>query len=133
MFIMATLDVFQGQQTLNALAAMDTEWANVKATAPDIFPDFTGLPGLTGTSPDGYYKLTAVLTALTLPEFASTATLPVHGLNDLNFYLGTSATYSDSLHYTDSAGTKWTAQTYGGWFVQHCNSGCGILTDSIPR
>jgi len=65
--------------------------------------------------------------AQTVPDMPSTATLPAHSASDLNFAIQTSTetspTVTSMLTYQDWNGIDWSAQTYGGWFVQTCNSG----------
>jgi hypothetical protein len=132
--ILASFEVFNEQQTLNELAAMTGSLANIQANKPDIYGYFIPAifgSGITTSDNTGMYKLTAAFTATTLPDYPSTAPLPAHGLTDLNFYLGQSNSYTPSLSYTDPSGATWTAQTYGGWFVQQCNSNCTTQTDSF--
>jgi hypothetical protein len=99
-------------------------------TPPDLSSFATDSSGL------GMYKLQATFDAQTLPEAPSTATLPPHGLSDLNFAIlianGTKTTISNTLAYQDWSGINWSAQTSGGWFVQQCNSGANCRQpDSI--
>ena len=91
-------------------------------------------PDLSGFTQDssglGTFKLPETFVAQTLPDNPSVAALPAHQPGtDPGFALtapgasAASATASESVTYQDWDGLSWTAQTYGGWFVQSCNSG----------
>jgi hypothetical protein len=101
----------------------------VKAAPPDLS---------TFTDTLGMYKLETTLASQTLPEFASTAALPAHRPGtDPGFNISTSAgatpTVAGTLTYQDWNGVTWSAQTWGGWFVQTCTSAASTCpqADSI--
>lgn len=82
------------------------------------FPALTGWP----TDPTGLYKLSTAFTSQTLPDSPSTQPLPQHRNGvDAWFILQPPtgpATESQTLTYTDLAGTQWSVQTYQGFFLQ---------------
>jgi hypothetical protein len=133
--VLAAFEVANEQQTLAELANLDKELASIQAKAPFLF-QFTGVPGaklFPGLiDPEGMFKMTAVFTALTLPDVVSTSPLPSHDpATDALLYLTPSNIFSPNLTYIDPNGVTWQAQTYKGWFVQHCTANCTGLTDSF--
>jgi hypothetical protein len=115
--VVATFEVLNSDQVLQALAQLDTSLAHVKANIP-TFGSYLG-------DNTGKYKVTSVFTALTLPEYSSASPLPAHNpASDLNFHLSPSNTNTVSLIYRDGEGRTWSAQTYRGWFVQTCTTKC---------
>ena len=89
----------------------------VTATPPDLIA-FTDTLGM--------YKLETTLASQTLPEVASTAILPAHRPGtDPGFGISSAGGGTipvDNLTYQDWGGVTWSAQTWGGWFVQTCTS-----------
>jgi hypothetical protein len=119
--VAAGMQAFNNQQTINNLNNLNRLLDQAKATPPDLNAFASDSSGL------GMYKLQSSFVAQTVPEIASTATLPAHRVSDLNFAIqkstAMSPTISSTLDYEDWNGIDWSAQTYGGWFVQNCNSG----------
>lgn len=116
--VAAGLEVYNEGVTKQQIAAFLNQLNQVQATPPDLstFNDAVGL-----------YKLETTLVSQTLPEVASTATLPAHRPGtDPGFNISTSASSTPSvattLTYTDWNGATWSAETWGGWFVQTCTS-----------
>jgi hypothetical protein len=126
--VAAGLQVFNNRQTIGDLNDLNSALEQVTNTPPD-------LNSMTEDSL-GMYKLQATFGAQTVPDVPSSATLPSHRTSDLNFAIrkstDTTATISNTLDYEDWSGIDWSAQTYGGWFVQDCNSGSDCSqSDSI--
>jgi hypothetical protein len=119
--VAAGFQAFSSDQALNDLNNLNSILDQVTKTPPDLYAFAIDSSGL------GMYKLQSTFDAQTVPEIPSTASLPGHGINDLNFAIlestATSPTISSTLHYEDWKGNDWSAQTYGGWFVQQCTSG----------
>jgi hypothetical protein len=118
--VQTALEVYQRQQSLNDLNSMTNTLNQVKSAPPDLFAFASDSGGL------GAYKLQMSLVGQTVPEGASSATLPAHQNGvDMNFAIqnGTSptTTVSPTLSYNDWGGNTWSAQTWGGWFVQSCS------------
>jgi hypothetical protein len=133
--VLAAFEVANEQQTLADLANLDTQLTGIQAKAPFLF-QFTGVPGAISLppfiDPEGIFKMTAVFAALTLPDVVSTAPLPAHDpATDALLYLTPSNIFTPNLTYIDPSGATWQAQTYKGWFVQHCTANCQGLTDSF--
>jgi hypothetical protein len=127
--VAAGLQLFSSEQAREELSNLNSLLNQARNTPPDLLAfalDSTGL---------GTYKLQATFIAQTLPEMPSTATLPSHRVSDLNFAIQTSSatspTISSTLNYKDWYGNHWSAQTYGGWFVQSCTSSSCSQDDSI--
>ncbi len=112
---------FTTQLTIDLLNSLNVGLTQVTNTPPDLSALATDSTGL------GPYKLQATLNGQTVPEVPSTDVLPVHSDSDLNFAIQksneTRPSVSSTLAYQDWFGINWSAQTYGGWFVQTCNSG----------
>ena len=126
--VVAGMQTVNNQQTINDLNDLTSTLAQVTKTPPDL--------NSMATDSLGMYKLQATFDAQTLPEVASTAILPAHRTSDLNFAIQKSTaanpTISSTLDYKDWSGIDWSAQTYGGWFVQNCKSGASCpQPDSI--
>jgi hypothetical protein len=115
------IQVFTTQATIDELNGLSDSLAQATNTPPDLNAFATDSTGL------GPYKLQATINGQTVPEVPSTAILPVHSDSDLNFAIQksneTKTSVSVTLAYQDWFGINWSAQTYGGWFVQTCNSG----------
>ncbi len=133
---------FNNQNMLDQLNDLQNQLTAAQNTLPDLnafASDSTGL---------GLLKLENTLITQTLrtnldgtmTDQPATATLPVHQTGtDLNFQHQSGQT-SPTLSYVGWNGENWTAQTWGGWFVQTCAKGpqldtqmtgtCG-QTDSI--
>ena len=100
----------------------------------------TAIPPNLNTFNDGvgWYKLETSLVSQTLPEVASTAPLPAHrpgtdaGFN-ISAFADATPTFADTIAYKDWNGATWSAQTWGGWFVQTCTSAASTCpqADSI--
>jgi hypothetical protein len=128
--VSAGMQAFNNQQTINDLNNLNNTLTQVTNTPPDLLAFAADPSGL------GMYKLQSTIDAVTVPEVASTATLPTHQQSDLNFAVQTSTesspTITSTLTYQDWDGVDWSAQTYGGWFVQTCTSGANCpQSDSI--
>lgn len=119
--VVVGIQTFTTQQTINDLNNLNNELTAVTNTPPDLLAFATDSSGL------GTYKLQASMDGQTVPEVPSTAMLPVHSDSDLNFAIQksteTRTTVSATLAYQDWYGINWSAQTWGGWFVQTCKSG----------
>ena len=126
--VAAGFQAFSAQQNTNNLNNLVNQLSNARANPPDI-ASFAKDPSA------GMYKLNATFTALTLPEFSSTQTLPTHRNTDPVFVIANSGQSnpqaSSQLGYTSWNGTKWTASTYGGWLVQQGTPQNGTPIDSI--
>jgi len=111
--VIAGFQIFSSNANDQNLANLTNQLASATANLPDLTTFLN--------NPTGMYKLTAALTALTLPDFSSTQTLPLHGETDSVFvitYPGGSPSGSPTLNYKDWVGTRWVASPYGGWLVQ---------------
>jgi len=115
------IQAFTTQGTINELNSLNDTLTQVTNTPPDLSAFATDSSGL------GQYKIQAAMNGQTVPEVPSTDILPVHSDSDLNFAIQksneTRTSVSSTLAYQDWFGIDWSAQTYGGWFVQTCNSG----------
>jgi hypothetical protein len=119
--VAAGIQVYNTKQTLDELNNLSNTLTRVTNTPPDLSAFATDPSGL------GMYKLQTSMDAQTVPEVASTAMLPPHSDSDLNFAIRksteTRTTVGATLSYLDWTAINWSAQTFGGWFVQTCNSG----------
>jgi len=112
--VAALIEILDYNNTISDLNNMSSTLATAISTPPDLttFLDSTG-----------QFKLNQTLTSQTLPDVPSTATLPAHQSTDLIFGItpqSSTQTTSSTLSYVDWGGVSWSAQTYGGWFVQTC-------------
>jgi hypothetical protein len=120
--VVAGMEAYQNQQTIDNLNNMNTTLTQVTNTPPDLNTFISDTSGL------GMEKLQLTFNAQTVPERPSTAALPAHQPTDLSFVIqpsGGSPTTSTTLGYRDWDGNMWSAQTWGGWFVQTCANGTG--------
>ena len=119
--VQAGLQAFNNQKQLNDLNNLSKTLNQVRTTPPDLAAFVTDSSGV------GMYKVEATIVAQTVPDVPSAATLPTHSSSDLNFAIlkPTSHGISSTLAYRDWNGENWSAQTYGGWFVQTCTSSSG--------
>ena len=119
--VVVGIQTFTTQQTINDLNDLNNDLTAVTNTPPDLLAFATDSSGL------GTYKLQASMDGQTVPEVPSTAMLPAHSDSDLKFAIQksteTRTTVSATLAYQDWYGINWSAQTWGGWFVQTCTSG----------
>ena len=119
--VAAGLQAFNNDAAIRDLNNLSSKLAQAQSTLPDLSVYASDSSGL------GLYKLVSTFVAQTLPDVVSTTTLPAHGVSDLNFAIqksdASSSTISSTLAYQDWNGVNWSAQTYGGWFVQNCVSG----------
>ena len=119
--VTAAMQVFSNQQTINDLNNLSNTLSQVTNNKPDLNGFATDPSGL------GLTKLTETLVAHTVPDHPSTAALPQHqnGVDDdiIVTAAGGSAVEGTTMTYQDWQGNQWSAQTYGGWFVQNCLSG----------
>ena len=119
--VSAGFQAFSQEQTVQDLKNLSDILTQVTNARPDLAAFASDTTGL------GTYKLTETFVAQTLGGMPSTAALPVHRPGtDLGFAVapqGGNAAGSETLTYQDWNGLSWTAQTYGGWFVETCNSG----------
>ena len=84
----------------------------------------------------GTYKLMLAFTSQTLPDNPSTQPLPTHRAGvDPYFVLQTAnspnRTDTETLTYTDLAGTQWSIQTYEGFFLQSGTLASGTAVNTI--
>ena len=112
--VAALIEILDYNNTISSLNGMSSTLSTAISTPPDLttFLDSTG-----------QFKLNQTLTSQTLPDVPSTATLPAHQSTDLIFGITpqtSTQTTSSTLSYIDWGGVSWSAQTYGGWFVQTC-------------
>ena len=118
--VAAGIRAFSNQANLNALNNLNNDLKRVTDTPPDLTAFATDSSGL------GIYKLESTMAAQSVPDVPATAKLPVHSDSDLNFAIQKSTeskpTVDNTLAYQDWNGSDWSAQTWGGWFVQTCNS-----------
>ena len=128
----AGMQAFNSEQTINDLKNLQNTLTQVTNTPPDL------VSMAADTTGQGMYKLQTSVEAQTLPETASSATLPTHSaLTDANFsiQIGSAAPQiTSTLGYKDWDGNTWSAQTWGGWFVQKCTAAPGgtcVQSDSI--
>jgi hypothetical protein len=119
--VVAGLEVFENQQTINELNGLNNTLAQVTSTPPDLSAFLSDSTGL------GTYKLEAALYSLTSPDTPSATALPLHQATDHSFSITPQSTglplISNTLQYRDWQGNQWSAQTSGGWFVQNCIQG----------
>jgi hypothetical protein len=123
----AALQPFQGQTTLDQLAEMGSLATAAQSDPPDL--------AVFARNQTGLYKLLATFAEMTLPETASSTTLPSHRSSDLNFLVqlvgqAASAEYAQ-IAYVDWNGARWMASPYGGWLVQTCFSANCTQSDSF--
>jgi hypothetical protein len=127
--IMMVINLVNYQKQLNDIDgsgnAIDTGLANAQS-------QYANLSSFTGDSLS-MLKLTATLAAYTLPENASTVTLPTHLSSDKGFFItGPSgpATTATQFTYQGCDGNAWTATTHNGWWVQTSTQN-GMQVDSF--
>ncbi|MGH9772004.1 MAG: hypothetical protein ACRD4Q_09945, partial [Candidatus Acidiferrales bacterium] len=128
--VAAGIRVFSNEQAINELNNLNDTLKQVTDTPPDLSALATDSTGL------GMYKLQSTFAAQTVPDVPATANLPVHSGSDLSFAIQksteTTPAVQTTLAYQDWNGRDWSAQTWGGWFVQTCNSGANCpQADSI--
>ena len=129
--INAGLQAVSSQQTIDELDALQSDLTNAQNTPPSL-ESFVA-----DSSGQGMYKLVNALVTQTLPEMASSATLPIHQSTDPSFLIqpvSGASQVTPTLTYQDWLGNHWSARTYGGWFVQTCTNGSSSTcaqTDSI--
>jgi hypothetical protein len=120
--VAALIELLDYDNTISALNAL---------TVPTAAPDLT-----TFLDSTGQFKLNQTLVSQTLPDVPSTAALPAHQSGtDLIFGItpqNSTETTSNTLSYIDWNGVNWSAQTYGGWFVQNC-TGFASPATSCPQ
>jgi hypothetical protein len=114
---LAAMQIYNNQEVQNAINNVQAQLAQVRQTPPNLSSFVQDSIGAA--------KLRMTLVAQTLHDVPSSAVLPAHQASDLNFSIaaqgsGSPAT-TPSLGYQDWAGNTWSAETYGGWFVQTCN------------
>ncbi|HEY7389766.1 MAG TPA: dockerin type I domain-containing protein [Bryobacteraceae bacterium] len=102
------------------------------AKAPTPVPDLASYLN----DSTGLYKVQMAFIAQTMPEAPSTQPLPQHRPGtDAVFIIhppnNAPQVISDTLTYTDIAGTTWNIQTYGGWFVKSGKTIDGNAVTSI--
>ncbi|QOY86827.1 dockerin type I domain-containing protein [Paludibaculum fermentans] len=112
--ILGSILAYQEQQKMiEAMKGLDRDYAYVQGNKPDLNQYLT--------TAEGNDKIRFVLLSMTLPDSVSTAPLPSHRPGDPVFVVapqsGTEFT-TPVLQYLDKDGTKWSAQTYGGWFTE---------------
>ncbi len=119
--VVAGIEVFSNQQTINDLNGLNNTLAQVTSTPPDLAAFVNDTSGL------GTYKLETSLYSLTEPDTPSAAALPAHGVTDATFSITPQSTgtagITNTLQYRDWQGNLWSTQTWGGWFVQNCSQG----------
>jgi hypothetical protein len=122
--VAAGIQLFINQQQIDDTNShLTAGYNNALTTQPDLNAMATDSSGL------GSYKLQLTLVSQTAPEVASTAALPQHRPGtDPAFAIG--STISNTLTYKDWKGNIWSAQTWGGWFVQTCANGA---TSTCPQ
>lgn len=121
---LAGMQIYTDEAALNTLSNLNNTLTQVTNAPPDLAGFMKDSVGL--------LKLRMTLAAQTLPDTPSTAPLPAHRTDaDLAFQINN--TLSDTLSYKDWGGASWSAKTYGGWFVQTCNSAINLCgqTDSL--
>ena len=127
--VAAGIRVFNNQKTIDDLNNLKNTLDLVTRTPPDLSSFQSDSSGL------GMYKLQSAMDAQTVPDVPSTALLPAHSDSDLNFAIQKSTEtiplVRDTLTYLDWNGAEWSAQTYGGWFVQTCKGSECTQADSI--
>src|SRR5262249_6989345 len=77
--VTAGMQAFTREAAINNLNNLNTQFAQAKATPPDLLAFVNDTSGL------GMYKIQMTLVAQTVPEIPSTKALPQHGATDLNF------------------------------------------------
>jgi hypothetical protein len=115
--VAAGIELFINQAQIDETNShLTAGYNNAFTTQPDLNAMATDTSGL------GSYKLQLTLVSQTSPEVANTAALPQHRPGtDPAFAIG--STISNTLTYKDWKGNIWSAQTWGGWFVQTCANG----------
>src|SRR5262249_36098956 len=127
--VIAGVKTFEYQQAVNDLNDLKNQITAVTNTPPDLNgmgTDTTGLglfkiensimPQTLKTNADG-----------TLVDLPSKAPLPAHQSGtDLEFFRESDHTTSGTLSFKGWNGEIWSAQTWGGWFVQTCAAGTKI-------
>ncbi len=114
--VAASVQVFEHQAALNQLNDLRTTLTSVTNTPTDLkslASDSTGI---------GLFKINNTLLTQTLPDVPSTRPLPAHrdGIDPLFFE---EVYVQRPFSYRDWDENIWTAQTWGGWFVQTCHEG----------
>jgi hypothetical protein len=127
--VAAGIKVFSTEKTKENLNKLNASLKQVTDTPPELSTFANDSSGV------GIYKLEATLVARTVPDVPSTATLPFHSNDDLNFAIQIpgppSPSVRSTLTYQDWVGAAWSAQTAGGWFVQTCSGDKCAQADSI--
>lgn len=124
--VIATIAISDNENQLRELNGMTAQLTLAQSTAPNL-PDY-----LTDPTGLGTYKIAASLTALTLPNPSSTATLPTRGTNDAVFEITPSGglpAIQTELRYSDWAKDDWSVETTGGWLRQTLLSTSECRTD----
>ena len=118
--VMAALQLSTNAQNQNDIAIL----SNLLNQARDNPPDLAAMAA--DTSGLGLYKIQVTMNSQTVPEVASGAVLPSHRPGtDLDFAIagaGGAPSISSSLAYRDWDGNNWSAETWGGWFVETCTT-----------
>ena len=126
--VLAALELSTNAKNQAAIANLGSLLSQAQNNPPDLASMAADTSGL------GLYKIAATTNSQTVPEMASGAVLPAHRTGtDLDFAIN--GAVATSLSYQDWDGNNWTAQTWGGWFVETCttvNQGAKCLVaDSI--
>jgi len=126
--VFAALELSTNAQNQNDIANLGNLLSQAQNNPPDLASMAADTSGL------GLYKIQATMNSQTVPEMASGAVLPAHRPGtDLDFAIDGAIT--SNLSYQDWDGNNWTAQTWGGWFVETCTtvnqSAKCLVADSI--
>lgn len=127
--VTAGVKAFEYQQSINDLNDLKNQITAVTNTPPDLNGMATDTTGL------GLFKIENTVMPQTLKtkadgtlvDLPSTTPLPAHRLGtDLEFERESDRTTYSTLSFKGWNGEIWSAQTWGGWFVQTCANGTKI-------
>jgi hypothetical protein len=117
------MELFNDEKQLSEIAAFNGDLTAAMNTPPDLLSMANDSSGV------GSFKLQNSVYGQTDPDVPSTAALPTHQPTDLQFAITPQSTgvqqITPTLQYQDWNADQWTAQTWGGWFVQTCAQGTG--------
>jgi hypothetical protein len=122
----ATMQVIEAQKVQSDLDALVALTNRLMTTPPDLRAYANDNRGL--------QKLTATMTALTLPEFESPAAPPLHNAADAMFLItpqGGVPTSSPTFSYRDWTNSPWAATSSGGWLV-HSKASYSTMVPTFP-
>lgn len=109
----AVLAAEAAQERQDTINGLNSDLTNAKNTPPDLDSFIS--------TDEGMAKATSIFLEMTLPDYPSSAPLPIPGANDPRFVTNSPSVtnLAGPITFKDIQSTTWTAQPYGqNWFVQ---------------